>query len=418
MKHTSVIAGLTALFFLFSQAAVAQNNNTSSPTTRYGYGKLADGGFATQRAMGGIGIGYRHSKTINMLNPASFSAVDSMTFMLDFGLTGQVGLLHDGTLGQTSRKTNAGLDYVALQFPLAKGLGFGAGLTPVSFVGYQMREINSNTSTYTTSSGSGGLQKVYGTLSYRFLDRFAVGVNLGYLFGETAHSRNMTPPSTGDYYVTAVDSLSARALTYQLGAQYMQPLSKNQSIVVGAVYTPKIKMNTTAGYSELSYNSSGTLISRTHSPYDEDFYLPETFGAGLSYNQLNKLTAGADFQYQRWADAQYYGKTDTLNNRMKISLGGEYIPDYMGEWYSRIRYRFGLSYADSYITDKNGSQYKEYGVSLGFGIPLIDRRSFVNFALEYSLMQPSIPTSMREQYFKLTFSYTFNELWFFKRKLQ
>jgi hypothetical protein len=118
----------------------AQSANTNSPYTRYGYGQLADPSVASQRGMGGIGYGLRNPKDINPLNPAAFSAVDSMTFMLDFGLKGQVGLFEDN--GKKNMRWNAGLEYIAVQFPISKKIGIGAGIEPVSYVGYKYGQTN------------------------------------------------------------------------------------------------------------------------------------------------------------------------------------------------------------------------------------------------------------------------------------
>jgi DNA modification methylase len=88
------------------------------------------------------------------------------------------------------------------------------------------------------------------------------------------------------------------------------------------------------------------------------------------------------------------------------------------KYYNRIRYRAGFNYTNSYVKVKDSnSGYKEYGASIGFGLPMVDRRSFVNLAFEYSLIVPEVKY-VKEQYFKLTLSYTFNEAWFFKQKLQ
>ena len=61
--------------------------------------------------------------------------------------------------------------------------------------------------------------------------------------------------------------------------------------------------------------------------------------------------------------------------------------------------------------------YKEYGASVGFGFPLVDNRSYLNFGFEYIKVKPEVSAMVDEQYFRLTISYAFNELWFFKRKV-
>jgi len=376
--------------------------------------------------MGGIGYGLRNSQMINPLNPASYSVVDSMTFMLDFGLKGQLALMNDGAFGK-SRRLNGGLEYLALQIPLVKGLGMGVGIEPVSFVGYQfgdtVRQLNSLI--HEIYSGNGGLNRIYSSLSYNLFGRLSLGVNAGFMFGHIIHNQTSSP-TTDAYTQSWIDSLSIKSLTYEAGLQYIQKLSKNSELVFGAVYSPKITTHATVRKADISYDPSTGQIEGNPSYYstrDSIFQMPETYGVGISYRKKDKLTLGADFQYQKWAEAKFYDKTDSLANRMKINCGGEYIPNIRGNnLFSRIHYRAGAYFADSYIIVKN-STYNEYGLSVGVGIPILtdryfrDRFSFINMAFEYSRLTPNNPASMSEQYFKLTFSYTFNESWFFKRKL-
>ena len=74
---------------LLNQVSIGQNN-TNSPYTRFGYGDISDTNSGEQRAMGGISFGSRTKHGINVVNPASYSAVDSMTFMFDVGVSALV----------------------------------------------------------------------------------------------------------------------------------------------------------------------------------------------------------------------------------------------------------------------------------------------------------------------------------------
>ena len=419
-----------SFFLLVSFAVFSQSDNTNSPYTRYGYGQLADPSFASQRGMGGIGYGLRNPQMINPLNPASFSAIDSMTFMFDFGIKGQLALMNDGDYGK-SRRYNGGLEYMALQIPLAKGLGMGVGIEPVSFVGYKYGDndeldLKESIDVYKTYSGSGGLSKIYSSLSYHLFNRLSLGVNAGFMFGSIVHNRSASF-ATDAYTVSWPDSMIIKSLTYEAGLQYVQKLSRNSELVFGAVYAPKITMNARARADTIRYdNTTGEIMSNSiaYNTRDKAFQMPETYGFGVSYRKKDKLTLGADFKYQKWAEAKFFDETNRLSNRMKINAGGEFIPNIRGNsLLSRIHYRAGGYFADSYIIDSNNSTYNEYGLSVGVGIPVVvdrylrDRFSFINMAFEYSRLTPKNPASMSEQYFKLTFSYTFNESWFFKRKL-
>ena len=156
---------------------------------------------------------------------------------------------------------------------------------------------------------------------------------------------------------------------------------------------------------------------------DRKSEMPEMYGLGITYHRINKFMAGADFQFQKWADVYFYNPEQKFVNRMRTNIGAEYIPNSMSrKFFPKIRYRMGGFYSNSYFKDDNDSQFNEIGLSLGMSIPIVDRmtyhRSFINLAFEYSRLKPTNPLSMSEDYFKITLSYTLNELWFHKRKLQ
>ena len=77
--------------------AVAQTS-TNSPYTRYGFGQLADQNFGNSKAMGGIAYGLRNGYQINASNPASYTAIDSLTFLFDAGMTLQNANFKDGNV--------------------------------------------------------------------------------------------------------------------------------------------------------------------------------------------------------------------------------------------------------------------------------------------------------------------------------
>jgi len=81
--------------FVFVQLSLSAQNSTISPYTRFGYGVIADKSFGAGRSMGGIGFGLRSSQQINPMNPASYSSMDSLTFLFDVGATLQLSLLND-----------------------------------------------------------------------------------------------------------------------------------------------------------------------------------------------------------------------------------------------------------------------------------------------------------------------------------
>ncbi len=404
-------------FVLFSQISISQNN-TNSPYTRFGYGDISDTNSGEQRAMGGVSLGSRSKNGINTVNPASYSAVDSMTFMFDIGVSALVSRFSE-TAG-TTNKLNANLEYITMQFPLWKKVGFSAGLQPYSFSGYNFYstsylpfELYPDTVTATQSFvGNGGINQIYAGLSVELFDHISVGVNAYYMFGSSVNSRLLTFSSSDFYSSLQRDSIVVSSLRFRYGVQFYNTFATKHDVSFGLIYEPKLKLN--ADYSEMTGS-----VDQEQTPYKEvfsAFEVPELFGVGLNYVYNKQLTLGVDYSLQKWGDAKFFGVTDSLSNRSKLALGAEFIPNLRSRRYlNQIRYRAGFNVSDPYYKIENVTQPKNYGITFGMGLPLRNNRSIINTTFEYG----KIGTTglLREDYFKFTLSTTLNENWFLKRKL-
>ena len=84
--------------------------------------------------MNGLGIAYREHTQVNHLNPASYSSLDSLSFIFDVGMSGQLTNFEEG-----SRRVNAysaNFDYAVAGFRMARHLGVSFGVIPYSNIGY------------------------------------------------------------------------------------------------------------------------------------------------------------------------------------------------------------------------------------------------------------------------------------------
>ena len=419
---------ITSVLIFIPLCLIAQNN-TNSPYTRFGYGELGERSFGAGRAMGGVGYGLRSPKQINPLNPASYSCMDSLTFLFDFGVSGQLSWFQEGDNRQ--HDVNGNIDYIAMQFPVYKNLAMSFGLLPYSFVGYKFGAIRSeNGVSFTeTFNGSGGLSEAYGGISYAIWDkRLAVGANFGYLFGTIKHEQivTMNGEGTGAYNTNRYQQLRVRDFKMNFGLQYTHPLSKTESMTLGVGFAPKTSLDAKSYQYTQIYTSAGSgEVVSSDTISGKSFDLPNTYGVGLSYVKQNKWMLAADFSYEDWGKMLYFGEKGHFKDRYRVAAGGEYIPNYMSKKFlNRVRYRAGVHYGNSYLrfnqTEANpgGDSYDEIGASVGLGLPLIDNRSMVNVSFEYMKKKPEVKATMiDEQYFRFTVNYTFNELWFFKRKV-
>lgn len=408
-----LILGVVSTQFVIGQ------NNTNSPYTRFGYGDLNDNNSGEQRAMGGVAIGMRNKGSINVVNPASYSTVDSLTFTFDLGVSALGTRFTDPSGNKTSFNSN--IDYLTMLIPLGRRLGFSAGLEPYSFSGYDFYstgtlslETYPDTVTYTDLyTGNGAISQVYSGLSYSLFDHLSLGVNAYYMFGHLNNVKSLVFSNTTDFHTTyQTKSMEISNFRFRYGLQLYNTFNKKHFVSLGAIYEPIKKLNGT--YSEVT---SGVLYEETpDSVFVNNFQTPEIFGFGLNYSYKNSISVGLDYSLQKWADALYFGKTDSLNNRSKISLGAEYVPDPTGRRYKdRIHYRAGFNITDPYVSLGTSTAAKNFGISFGIGLPLRSTSALVNATIEYGKIGSS--TMLREDYLRFTLNVPFVETWFFKRKL-
>ena len=420
---------LIASILILTQLSLAAQNNTNSPYTRFGYGELADRSFGAGRAMGGVGFGLRSSKQINPMNPASYSCMDSLTFLFDFGASGQLSWFDDGINKQ--HNINGNVEYIALQFPLHERIAMSVGILPYSYVGYSFGAVrtNSDGSNYVESfNGSGGLNDLYAGLSIDiWKKRLSVGANVGYLFGNIKHEQANAFVNSSGYNTVRNQNLEVRDIKLDFGIQYTHPISKREEITLGLVFSPKNHLNSTYINTTYNVNSSGSAeVVASDTTKSLAFDIPNSIGFGASYVKKDKLTLAADVLYETWDKASYSGSKESFKDRVRVAAGGEIIPNYQNRnFFSRVRYRAGAHYSNSYLMINNtedaaykGNGYNEYGVSVGFGLPLIDNRSLLNISFEYNKIKPGGKNMIDEQYFRFTVNYTFNEMWFWKKKVE
>ncbi|MDE5657498.1 MAG: hypothetical protein K2I25_00385, partial [Muribaculaceae bacterium] len=123
--------------------SVSAQNNVVSPYSRFGYGILNDHASSTQRAMGGIGYAMNNGRQINSMNPASYAAIDTLTFLFDMGVDLKSASLKQGN--ESGNKLTGGLDYLSIQFPLGKYMGGSVGFLPYSSLIYTTDAADDNT---------------------------------------------------------------------------------------------------------------------------------------------------------------------------------------------------------------------------------------------------------------------------------
>ncbi len=411
---------LVLLLTILSGVAFAQNN-TNSPYTRYGYGQLADQGSGNSKAMGGIAYGLRDKYQVNFANPASYTAIDSLTFLFDGGVSLQNTNFSDGKVKQNAK--NSSFDYITMQFRASKWAAISLGLLPYSNVGYNMGEYREDTTVPTSSSivtysGEGGLHQLYLGAGFKIIKNLSIGANFSYLWGDITRTMSETFPSSSSIFpVTVQSNVAVKSYKLDFGAQYTHQFGKKHTATLGVVFSPGHDLNNDAYEIRQTGNSTtgATSISRDTIV---TCGIPTTFGAGITYVYDNRLTVGADFMLQNWKEVTYMNKDDAFCNRGKISLGAEFLPNPMGRsYFAHVKYRLGAYYSKPYYKIDGVRAANEYGVTAGFGLPIPRTRSVLSLSAQYVRTQGTESVFLNENTLRICVGVTFNERWFFKRKV-
>ncbi len=431
LNKISAVLLLAAI--LVSALDTSAQNTISSPYTKYGIGETNLYTNAINSAMGGVGYAMRRNNMVNYKNPASYSAVDTTSFVFDIGFYTDITSLRSSVA--KSSGSIGGISHILFAFPVHKTLKIAGGLLPVSTIDFSAAETfkqdTVNIGHYkTTYSGEGGVNKVFLGLAYQPSERMgalhnlALGFNVSYMFGNYYRSSTTSFPDSVSFLSSRIEkNYRISAFTFDFGLQYFQPLNNGDVIGIGAHYDFPCNMPTENQYRHYTFTSSAGLETvRDSVQYRDDqgnIRLPQSIGAGVSYERENKFFAAFDATFTQWTAFEVQGITypEIMRDNYRFNFGTEYKPDSYGNYLQKISYRFGLHYSTGELFLEN-NRISSYGVALGFGLPIKKRGTQVNVTLEYGHQGTKADNLIEKDYFRIGVSFSAKDVWFFKRKYQ
>lgn len=419
LKSLAVAVALAVFCFASSPA-----QNVTTPYSMYGYGILGDRATSMQRQMGGIGVAMNSGRQINAVNPASYAAIDSLTFLFDMGA--DVSMLWNKEGNKRDHSIGGGLDYITMQFPLSKYMGASIGILPFTSVGYAFG--NDIAHGAMENQGSGGINEAYLGLAGTFKG-VSLGFNVSYDFGNIQNDVYLTPEGHGQSLFEHV--MQVRDWNINIGAQYTFRWKSVNKMVIGVTYSPK---KTLLGKSwctvqELSQQTAPDTVGSLG--LKNNYYLPHAFAVGVSYTRerTSRLMVELDASLQKWSDAKFSTVYETanpanpvfqgmkFNDRLRIAAGGEYVPRLRGNYAQRMAYRLGAYYTRDYLRI-GANSVREYGISCGVGLHTPSDKTMINIGLEWKRREAYPQSLLSENYFNISVGLNFNELWFWQRKIR
>lgn len=433
MKNKIILSAILGTLAMTAQA----QSGTNSPYSQYGLGILSDQSQGFNRGMNGLALGLRSSGQINVQNPASYSAVDSLTMLFDLGVSGQVTNFKEG--GRKINANNSDFEYAVAAFRLRPHVGFSLGLLPYTNIGYaysNARTIGMDTEgnisavSTETHSGSGGLHQAFVGAGWNIVSGLSVGANFSYLWG--SYEKSVAVSNSDGTVNTVMKTYQATVHSYKVdfGLQWQQQLKNENALTVGLTCGLGHSLGVDPELVTTVTNPMTSVSTTNTISCHDGLHIPTTFGAGVAFSHGRKFTVGADYTFQKWGSLDYpmlnlstgnYEMTSgQLADRHKVTVGGEYIPNETSRhFFDRVRYRFGVSYNTPYIKVNGNDGPKECSVSAGFGIPIINswnNKSFLNISGQWT--RSSATSLITENTFRINIGLTFNERWFSKWKVE
>ena len=414
-----------ALTFLFLGKTVAQNE-ISSPYSNYGIGLVNSCTPSALTALGGTAYAMQNPFMINFRNPASYVAFDSLSFIADASFSVHANTLKIDTLTQKSAIAHP--NYFTIGLPVTKHWRTSAGILPYSDLGYVIvdnHEVNHFGKNKYTYEGDGGLMQLYWGNAFKLCKGLSLGLNVSYMWGRLSYKQSVEIPGSNFFNTTINTSTHVDGIYLSAGLQYFALIKEKHKLGFGFVYENSAYIWARQQQLVTIFEGSLENITGLDTLSNEQnrkgrLQMPQVIGGGLSYNYDNKLLVGVDFTWRNWARYNLMGETDSLQNAFIVSGGVQYTPDPMSSKYGkRISFRVGTRYSNGYFSF-NGNRVGEYAITLGLGFPFRGTSSncALNILFEYGKLGSLNKNKLSEDFYKFTLSFTLQEKWYQRTKLE
>ncbi len=419
-SHLQGIIYLSAIILLSGASELHGQNKINSPYSMFGPGEVSGHNNFRNMSMGGVSQAFRSNTSVNYINPASYTAVDSLSFIFE-------GIVFSHFYQQKQADQNQMSNYSTLgnfnfAFPVTRWWSVAAGLLPYSQLGYDIKDFSTDETHGRINylyKGNGGINKVYLGHGFKILPSLSVGINAAYLFGKIQDQSIAASDSLGFYTSIWSNTGEIDGLMLSYGLQWHHNFNDQRRLNIGATYTHETPLDLKQSRT-LSRELPGQVRLDTLNHITGEtgkMNLPVRMGIGAFMDFNRTLSAGIDYETQSWSDFTTPNTIQNLNDAYQVRLGGIYRPtiETYSTFFSRLEYRAGFRYGKSFINWDN-QDFNEIGISFGVGIPVRRSLSGLNIGFEYSTRDSGNPDMLKEDFFKINVGVNIYERWFVRRK--
>lgn len=429
---------------LWGMGAVQAQNGFNMPFSQFGIGSsVMPYSIPMAARMGGVVYSRSSSNLINPFNPASYSAVEMESFVLNVGVNIQNSVLRNDASHQTDADGN--LAYLTVAFPLTKWWKTSMGLLPYSSVNYESVQTAPDPLTLsnvkTVYSGGGGVSQLYWGNGFGIGKRLSLGFNLNYLYGSIQRAigyKFMGNDSTFCINSRRQKDTYVNNLVIDLGLQYHQPLNDKYTMHLGLTARTPREMSVEDKALVYTYHAAGieeylfdTIFPQPgqSSTFQSRLTQPLQLGIGLSLERNDRWVVALDGYYSPYGGMRYdecedlgyeiFGKSSISyvdNYRLAAGFERKGNPSATRYW-GRIGLSAGVNYNRGCLAamvDGAQQQFDERGMGMGVTLPMRKGKSELVFSVSYSSFG-RIDVLRRDV---VTFGLSVNssERWFQKKK--
>ena len=400
-------------------------NEISQPYSSYGIGSLNHSSNGVLDAMGGVSYAMQNPYYINFRNPASYAAFDSLSFIAD--ISGSVYMSHLNQKKMQQKNNYFQPGYIAIGLPVTRHWRTSLGILPFSSVGYDIEDVQTVENIGRVNyrySGDGGVNQLYWGNAFKICKGLSIGLNASYIFG-TIYSYSNTEFDES-YFVNSYvrDAYQTKGLYLDAGLQYFFNAGPKHRIGLGVTYSntayiwakESLLVNTYSG-SYVSTATYDTILNKEG--ISGNLNIPQSVGAGVSYNYKEKLIVAADVTWRNWEKFDFLKPTDSLRNSLATSLGFQFIPDpQSNNFFKKLAIRLGGRYSTGELSLRN-KPISELGVCLGVGIPLntFNTHSSINIMFEYGRTGTMMNDLVQQNYYRFSLCFILQERWYQRVKI-
>ncbi|TAD93829.1 MAG: hypothetical protein EAY75_00710, partial [Bacteroidetes bacterium] len=357
----------------------------NSPYSRFGLGDMYNSRNVVNKGMGGLATATFDYQSVNFINPASYSRLQSVT--LDVGIEYESRTMRNATKTEKYNSANFLYNYFALGMPLKKDKlgatvwGLALGLRPVSRVNYNLTEtgrLPGIDSFATNFEGNGGASRAFIGTGAR-VKNVSFGINAGFLFGQNdINTRRTLINDTVAYFSTRFQQQTAYSKFFvDAGVQWEIKASKKARFLLGANGYLGQNANATANIRRETYLPSATGevdsldVALSQTGVEGTITFPAGYSLGVVFDKMDNFFVGVEWEQAMWSKYRFFGQTENFANSSMFRIGGQWIPTMLPtrNYFKRVTYRLGF-YSGRDFLQHNGSPLPIWAFTAGAALPV------------------------------------------------